>query len=291
MTMKPPAGGDAFDDSEARSRLHHDSPPPGRYRVGLGHPCRPRAQRHLAWRIGLFAIATTATLQGATAQEAQIRKATAARFPQSPPIDEVARTPIPGLYEVRSGTVVFYSDGNGDYIVRGEMLDARHKTNLTQARVNNVRAIDLSRLPLQDAIVSTHGRGTRKLAVFADPDCPYCKQLESVLRQRGDVTVYTFLIPLLGPASVDKARAICCAKDKAAAWRDWMSEGKLPAAQGDCDTAALDRNLAFGGRREIRGTPTLVFANGTRATGGGSSALALEQHLVRHQPAPAATQP
>jgi thiol:disulfide interchange protein DsbC len=120
--------------------------------------------------------------------------------------------------------------------------------------------------------------------VFADPDCPYCRQLESVLRQRDDLTVYTFLLPL------DKAKAIWCAKNKDVAWREWMSEGTLPAAQADCDTAALDRNLAFGGRHQIRGTPTLVFADGTRATGA-SSALELERQLAQHLPAAAAAKP
>lgn len=251
---------------------------------------RASAPWQLACRIGLVAIALTAALQGATAQEEQIRKALAERFPNAPPIDAVTSTPIAGLYEVRSGTVVFYTDRRGDYIVRGDMLDTRHKTNLTQDRIGKVPAIEFSKLPLQDAIVSTRGRGTRKLAVFADPDCRHCKQLDSVLQQRDDLTVYTFLMPLLGDASVGKAKAIWCAADKAAAWREWMSEGKLPAAQADCDTTALDRNLALGTRHQIRGTPTLVFADGTRANGS-TSALALEQQLVQHQPALGATQP
>jgi thiol:disulfide interchange protein DsbC len=251
---------------------------------------RPGALWPATCRIVLLGIALTAAAQGAVAQEAAIRKALAARFPQSPPIDEVTRTPIPGLYEVRSGTVVFYTDRRGDYIVRGEMLDTRHKTNLTQARISKVPTIDFSKLPLHDAIVSTHGHGTRKLAVFADPDCPYCKQLESVLQQRDDITVYTFLIPLLGPQSLSKAKSIWCAKDKDVAWREWMSEGKLPAAQADCNTGALERNLAFGGRHQIRGTPTLVFADGTRETGA-PSALELERQLAQHRPAAAATKP
>lgn len=251
---------------------------------------RPRAPWPATRRIILLGIALTAAAQGAVAQEALIRKALAARFPQSPPIDEVTRTPIPGLYEVRSGTVVFYTDRRGDYIVRGEMLDTRDMTNLTQARIRQVPAVDFSKLPLQDAIVSTHGRGTRKLAVFADPDCPYCKQLESVLQQRDDLTVYTFLVPLLGPASLDKAKAIWCARDKDVAWREWMSEGKLPPAPADCDTAALDRNLAFGGRHQIRGTPTLVFADGTRETGA-PSALDLERRLAQHRSAAPAAKP
>lgn len=250
----------------------------------------PRAPWPATGRIVLLGIALTAVAQGAFAQEARIRKALAARFPQSPPIDEVTRTPIAGLYEVRSGTVVFYADRRGDYIIRGEMLDTRHKTNLTQTRMKQAPAVDFAKLPLHDAIVSTHGRGTRKLAVFADPDCPYCKQLESTLQQRDDLTVYTFLMPLLGAESMSKAKAIWCAKDKDLAWREWMSEGKLPTAQADCDTAALDRNLAFGGRQQIRGTPTLVFADGARQVGA-PSALELERQLAQHGPFAAAAKP
>lgn len=251
---------------------------------------RPGAPWPATCRIGLLGIALTVAAQGAAAQEAQIRKALAARFPQSPPIDEVTRTPIAGLYEVRSGTVVFYTDRRGDYILRGEMLDTRQQTNLTRSRIGKVAAIDFARLPLHDAIVSTRGRGTRQLAVFADPDCPYCRQLDSVLQQRDDLTVYTFVLPLLGPASVDKAKALWCARDKDVAWREWMSEGKLRTAPADCDTAALERNLAFGDRHQIRGTPTLVFADGTRTTGA-SSALELERQLAQHLPAAAAARP
>ena len=124
--------------------------------------------------------------------------------------------------------------------------------------------------------------------VFADPDCPYCKQLESVLQERDDITVHTFLLPILGPGSIDKAKAIWCAKDKDAAWRDWMREGKLQSAQADCDTSALDRNLALAGEHAIRGTPTLVYADGTRASGV-PAALALERQLAQHLPARGST--
>jgi len=240
--------------------------------------------RSVACRLGFIAIGLSALMHGAMGQEAQIRKALAARLPQSAVVDEVTATPIPGLYEVRSGTSVFYTDRNGDYVIRGEMLDTRSQTNLTKARIAKFSVIDFSTLPLQDAIVSTRGQGTRKLAVFADPDCPFCKQLESMLLERDDITVYTFVLPMLGPGSLDKAKAIWCSKDKDVAWRDWMQQGKLPTAPADCDTGALDRNLALGNRHAIRGTPTLVFQDGTR-TIGAPGAIQLEEQLAQHQPA------
>jgi len=164
------------------------------------------------------------------------------------------------------------------------MLDTRSHTNLTEARIAKFSVIDFAKLPLQDAIVSTRGKGTRRLAVFADPDCTYCKQLEGTLQGRDDMTVYTFLLPILGPGSLDKAKAIWCSKDKEVAWRDWMRDGKVPTAQPDCDTSALDRNLALGSKHAIRGTPTLVFLDGTRLTGA-LGAVQMEQHLAQHQPA------
>jgi thiol:disulfide interchange protein DsbC len=179
---------------------------------------------------------------------------------------------------------VFYTDRHGDYVIRGEMLDTRQQTNLTQARIAKLSVIDFAKLPLQDAIVSTHGQGTRKLVVFADPECTYCKQLEAVLQGRDDITVYTFLLPILGPGSLAKAQAIWCAKDKDQAWRDWMREGKAPPAQADCDTSALDRNLAFGKQRSIQSTPVLAFQDGARVSGA-PGAIQMEQLLAEHQPA------
>ncbi len=232
-----------------------------------------------------FAIALGAFMHAGLAQEAEIRKALAVRLPPSAVVDEVTPSPIPGLYEVRSGTSVFFTDRNGDYVIRGEMLDTRTRMNLTEARIAKFSNLDFSTLPMQDAVVSVRGRGTRKLAVFADPECPYCKQLEGLLQERDDITVYTFLMPILGPSSLDKAKAIWCAQDKNGAWESWMREGKLPAARPDCDTSALDRNLALRSKHAIRGTPTLIFENGTR-TSGAPTALQLERKLAGLESAP-----
>jgi len=250
------------------------------HRVRVGS----RAGRSVACRFAFIAIGLSALMHGAIGQEARIRKALGERLPQSVTVDEVTPTPIPGLYEVRSGISVFYTDRHGDYVIRGEMLDTRNQTNLTQARIAKFSVLDFSKLPLQDAIVSTRGQGTRKLAVFADPNCTYCKQLESVLQGRDDITVYTFLLPILGPGSLDKAKAIWCAKDKDVAWSDWMREGTVPTAQPGCDTSALDRNVELGKQHSIRATPTLVFQDGTR-TSGAPGAIQLEGQLAQHQPA------
>ena len=205
---------------------------------------------------------------GAPAQEAAIRKNLPERLPQMGKIDEVSKTPMAGLYEVRVGTDIFYTDAAGNHLIEGQLIDTRTKTNLTEQRVAKLTAIDFAALALKDAIVFKTGTGARKLAVFADPNCGYCKRFEKELANVKDVTVYTFLYPILGGDSPDKSRDIWCAKDSTKAWRDWMVDGTKPQRNvGQCDTAALARNAALGRKHKVTGTPALVFEDGKRVPG------------------------
>jgi thiol:disulfide interchange protein DsbC len=208
------------------------------------------------------------------ADEAAIRKNIAERLPQYPKIDEVLKTPIPGLYEVRFGTDVIYSDESGNYLIEGQMLDTKTRVNITEERIAKLTAIDFASLPLKDALVWKQGSGARKLVVFADPNCGYCKQFEREIQKVKDITVYTFLYPILGGDSPDKSRNIWCSKDSTKAWRDWMLNGTMPArAMGQCDSAALARNVDLGRKHKVSGTPALVFEDGKRVPG----AMATEQ--------------
>ena len=210
----------------------------------------------------------------ALADDALIRKNIAERLPDFPKIDEITKTPIPGLFELRMGTEVMYTDERGDHVLEGQIIETRSRSNLTEARVAKLTAIDFAALPLKDAIVWKQGTGARKLVVFADPNCGYCKKFERELQQVKDVTVYTFLYPILGGDSAEKSRNIWCAKDNTAAWRDWMINGTAPArSMGACDAAALQRNAALGKKHKINGTPALVFEDGKRVPG----AMAPEQ--------------
>ena len=202
----------------------------------------------------------------ALAQDAAIRKALAERIPQLSQIDEVRQTPMKGLYEVRVGTDLFYTDAGGNYLIQGELIDTRARRNLTEDRITKLTAVDFKALPLQDAVTIVRGKGERKVAVFEDPNCGYCKRFEKDLQNVDNVTVYLFLYPILSPDSAEKSRNIWCAKDAAGSWHDWMLRDKMPAA-ASCDTAALQRNLAFGRKHKITGTPTLLFADGTRIPG------------------------
>ena len=213
----------------------------------------------------LAAAALTLSLS-ATAQEAAIRKTLAERIPQMEKIDEVQPTAMPGLYEVRIGTDIFYTDAKGNYLIQGELIDTRARRNLTEDRINKLSAVDFAALPFKDAFTIVRGDGKRKVAVFEDPNCGYCKRFERDMQNVDNVTVYLFLYPILSPDSAEKSRNIWCAKDRTTAWEDYMVRDKTPAA-ATCDTSALQRNLAFGKKYKITGTPTLIFADGSRVPG------------------------
>lgn len=203
----------------------------------------------------------------ALAQEAAIRKNLAERLPNLPKIDEISKTPVPGLYEVRvNHSDIFYTDEKGDFLFEGSLIDTRTRQNLTEQRMDKLTAIAFSDLPLKDAFTMVRGNGKRKMAVFEDPNCGFCKKFERDLLKIDNVTVHVFLYPILSADSADKSRNIWCAKDKAKVFLDWMVRDVTPPA-AQCDTAALTRNLDFGKKARISGTPTIIFADGTRVPG------------------------
>jgi thiol:disulfide interchange protein DsbC len=205
----------------------------------------------------------------ALAQDAVIRKNFAERLPNFPKIDEINKTPIPGVYEIRvGGTSVFYTDAEGNYLIQGSLIDTKAKRNLTEERVAKLTEIDFDALPLKDAFTVVRGNGKRKVAVFEDPNCGYCKRFETDLQNVNNVTVYMFLYPVLGPGSLEKSKNIWCAKDRAKAWTDLMVKNvEVAAAAPSCDTNAIARNKEFGEKHKITGTPTLIFADGNRVPG------------------------
>lgn len=221
-------------------------------------------RRHL-FAIGVCALCLSVSV---FADEAVIRKNLATRLPNLPKIDEVTKTPVDGLWEIRLGSEVIYSDDQGSFVIEGQIIDTQKHVNLTEARIAKLTAIDFNKLPLKDAVVWKQGTGARKIVVFADPNCTYCKRFEKDLNSVKNVTVYTFLFPILGGDSPDKSKAIWCAKDKGKAWRSWMLDGTPPpAVAGKCDTTALERNAALGRKHAVNGTPALVFEDNERVPG------------------------
>ena len=212
-------------------------------------------------------VAALAHAQQSQSVEAAIQKRLQERIPEIGRIDEIRKTSMPGLYEVRvDGTELFYADAKGDFLIRGELFDTKRRANLTQQRANALNAVDWKELPLKDAFIIRKGKGQQQMAVFEDPNCGFCKRLEKELQALDNVTIHVFLYPVLGPDSLRKSQAIWCAKDRTAAWESWMQQGKEPEA-ASCDTTAIERNLEFGRKQKITGTPTLIFASGTRIPG------------------------
>ena len=213
----------------------------------------------------LLAFFTWSGMAGA--QEAAIRKTLKERIPELPKIVSISKTPINGLYEVLlEDNEIYYTDANGHYLVQGSLIDTRTKRNLTEERSDKLNAIAFFSLPLKDAITIVRGNGQRKLAVFEDPNCGYCKRFERDLQKVDNITVYLFLYPILGIDSMDKSRHIWCAKDPAKAWLDYMTRDTAPAP-ATCDNSALMRNVEFGRKHKITGTPTLLAQDGRRVPG------------------------
>lgn len=201
------------------------------------------------------------------ADEAAIRKSLRERVPQlANTIDEIQKAPVPGLFEVRVGTDILYTDSEGRFIIQGTIIDTKVHRNLTEERTQKLLAISFDKLPLKDAFTIVRGNGSRKLAIFEDPNCGYCKRFEQDLQKIDNVTVYLFLYPILGDDSHVKARTLWCAKDRGRSWQDWMLKGQLPVSS-QCDTTALDRNVEFGRKYKINATPTTLLADGQRAAG------------------------
>ena len=226
----------------------------------------------------LAALAVCFAAPVVQAQEATIRKNLGERIPQLQKIDEVSRTPMNGLWEVRVGSEILYTDAEGNFLIQGSLIDSRLKRNLTEERVEKLTAVDFETLPMKDAFTIVRGNGKRKLAVFEDPNCGYCKRFERDLQKVDNVTIHMFLYPILGGDSPDKSRNVWCSKDRGKAWQDQMVR-ELAAPSATCDSAAIARNLEFGKKYKISGTPTLFFSDGSRVPGAISSAQ-VEKYLA-----------
>ena len=214
----------------------------------------------------------------AQAQEPEaIKAALKKKFPDAP-VDAVRKVPYGNLYEVLGAGELFYTDDKTSFLLVGSLIDTRTKENVTELRMRQVNAVKFETLPLDSAIKIVRGNGSRKVAIFEDPNCGYCKKFERDLAGVNDITVYVFLYPILAQDSIDKSRAVWCAKDRSQAWLDLMLKDTVPAADGRCDTP-IDKILAYGRDRRITGTPTMFFEDGERLPGA-MPVAAFEKRLV-----------
>jgi thiol:disulfide interchange protein DsbC len=209
----------------------------------------------------------------ASADEAAIRKAAQAKFPRAN-VQSVTKLPFLGLYELIVNGEIVYSDENFDYIIyEGNIIDVKNDRNFTEERKRKLAMIPFEDLPLDLAVKRVKGNGERKMAIFTDPDCPFCKRIEGDLAKVDNVTIYMFLFPIdsLHPKATDKAKRIWCSPDRIKAWDDYMQKGVAPTAAASCDNP-VDKLVQFGTSHGINATPTLVFANGDRVPGAISAA-------------------
>lgn len=213
----------------------------------------------------LAVVAFSAAAAGAN--EAAVRQAFQSRFPELP-VESVAKIGLPGIYEVVAQGKIFYVDEKVDYIFRGVMFDARKPElrNLTAERESSLAAQTLSK-SRDLAIKRVRGNGKRLLYTFEDPNCGYCKKLQGELVKLNNVTIYTFLLPIVSPPdSVEKAKAVWCSKDRGKAWDDLMSKGTVPSDVKTCDTP-IEKSIQLAQRFGVRGTPAVYLADGQQIGG------------------------
>jgi len=203
----------------------------------------------------------------ASSTEARIKATLNERFPASP-IEKVRPSPYPGWYEIVTPTELVYTDAEANLLFVGKVIDTKTKVDLTSRRLSEAHAIDFGTLPLAKAIKRVKGNGSRTVAIFEDPNCPYCRQLEHNLEPVTDVTIYTFLYPLeeLHPGATARAHTIWCASDRASAWTKWMQENVEPP-KAECTETNTAELQSLGNSLNIVGTPMTFFADGHRVEG------------------------
>ncbi|MBL8397674.1 MAG: DsbC family protein [Candidatus Accumulibacter sp.] len=210
------------------------------------------------------ALSTTLSLT-VLADEASVKKAIESKLGGT--VTSVTKTSYLGLYEVYVDGQIVYTDEKISVLFAGDLIDGKTLKYVTRERMQKLSAIKFSELPLHLAVKQVRGDGKRTFASFEDPNCGYCKRLAKDLAKLDNVTIYTFLYPILSPDSLEKSNKIWCASDKAKAWNEWMIDGKTPGGRGDCDTTAVNKTVELGRKLNISGTPTLFFLDGERIPG------------------------
>ena len=223
----------------------------------------------------------------ALGQEAEKVKAALKKMVPEVTIDSVRKTPHLGLYEVIVGGDIYYTDEKGEYLVMGSIVNLKTKENLTELRQRQLNKVAFADLPLDSAFKIVRGNGARKVAMFADPNCGYCKRFERDLLGVNDITVYVFLYPILSPDSMEKSKAVWCSADRGKAWIDLMVRDVPVSGDAKCATP-IDKIIAYGREKRVTGTPTMIFEDGERVPG--AMAIAdFEKRLVAAKlPAPTA---
>jgi thiol:disulfide interchange protein DsbC len=227
-----------------------------------------------------FASPAAVRAAGGATEEAEVKRAIQEKFPGLE-VSSITKSPYFGLYEVFAGDQIIYTDAKVTYVLVGMVIDPTTRVNLTEERLQALKAINVADLPLDQAIKIVRGKGERKFVVFSDADCPYCKQLENTLAGMDNITAYVLLYPIdqLHPDAARKSRIIWCSADRPKAWLDYMLKGNLPSNDGSCETP-LPQLQALAQKYRVMATPTLVFMDG-RVVPGALPKDRLEKELAR----------
>ena len=212
----------------------------------------------------LVLCALTAFAVSAFAQDT-VKQELAKKYPEVKP-ERITKTIYGNLYEVYADGQILYTDEKVTFLLLGTLVDTQTRTNVSEARLQKLTAVNFNELPFNHAIKLVRGNGSRRMAIFADPNCGYCKRFEQDVNAMENITAYIFPYPILAQDSIDKSKSIWCSTDRLKAWQDHMLRSKAPTANGTCDTP-IDKVLALGKKMNITGTPTTIFEDGERLSG------------------------
>jgi thiol:disulfide interchange protein DsbC len=180
--------------------------------------------------------------------------------------DRITKAGYGELYEVFSKGEIIYTDLKVTYLMLGTLVDAATRANISEERLQKLTAINFNDLPFSQAIKLVRGNGSRRMAIFEDPNCGYCKKFEQDVNSLENITAYIFPYPILAQDSVDKSKSIWCSPDRLKAWQDMLLRSRAPTASGACENP-IDKNVALGHSLRVNGTPMTIFEDGERISG------------------------
>jgi len=220
--------------------------------------------------ISLAVVAgVTAYSPGAFPDEQAIRQVFKSKLPNTQ-VTSVEKLRYADLYEVTvlgdKGHAVFYTDALGQIMLVGNLIETRTDRNLTEERMRKLSAIDWNSLPFQWAVTTRRGNGRRQIAIFSDPNCPYCQKFEKDLAAVDNITVHIFMWPVVKEESVRLTKSVWCSKDRAKAWNDLMLKRVEPTAPTDCENP-IDKLIPLGQRLGANSTPTWFPPSGEKYLG------------------------
>ena len=218
-------------------------------------------------KTALFAAfaAVAALSLSAMADPDSVRKELEKKYPDIK-ADGITKAGYGDLYEVYSNGEIIYTDAKVSFLLLGTLVDASTRANISEARLQKLTAINFSELPFAQAIKLVRGNGARKMAIFEDPNCGYCKKFEQDINAMENITAYIFPYPILSPDSTEKSKAIWCSPDRLKAWQDTMLRAKPPTIKGICENP-IEKNVLLGQKLRMNGTPVTIFEDGERITG------------------------